>query len=221
MQFDDRMIETLSPLEYSWNFDTYNIFNTIHHVHRSFSLSTVPSENCHHWPIQLSIISIVGKNSIIFQSTKELLLDTASEYSGSPWQRPRTRRQRERYSRARMELRGTKEVQITSRRRRLKSRDQHLFLLSSLCVPTVRAHTFGYRTPRCGYRQRLTNVFLLIDSKFQNEEKKKKRKRTKDENNNDVSQSLVRTKIVSSWRPVYCFFHISHKPPSIINSLCK
>lgn len=73
-----------------------------------------------------------------------------------------------------MELRGIKEVKITSRRRRLKSRDQHLFLLSFPFAFLRSARTFGYRTPVTD-----TNVFLLIDrneKKNENEKEKKGRK---------------------------------------------
>ena len=105
-----------------------------------------------------------------------------------------------------MELRGTKEVQITSRRRRLKSRDQHLFLLSSLCVPTVRAHTFGHRTPAVVTDNVWPTFFCWSTANFRTgtKEKKQRMKIT-----TTVSQFLVRTEIVSSWRPFYCFLYQS------------
>lgn len=94
-------------------------------------------------------------------------------------------RERKRYSRARMELRGIKEVKITSRRRRLKSRDQHLFLLSFPFAFLRSARTFGYRTPVTD-----TNVFLLIDRN--EKEEKREREREEREKNDDCSHERTR-----------------------------
>lgn len=84
-------------------------------------------------------------------------------------------RERKRHSRAQMELRGIKEVKITSRRRRLKSRDQHLFLLSSLCVPTICAHV---RLPDTGHRQR-SQRFSADRQKREEKRERKGRKKEK------------------------------------------